>query len=102
MHVDKMMKPTHREYHLLQKKKEKTLGISLLKLSKLTKPKALINKDHDLAQKVTDFHDVHKEWWCDLISTTAAQNREEVKWNSHTLLPFTKYVQKLHAFLNKT
>ncbi|KAM9443574.1 uncharacterized protein Hap1MRO34_024808 isoform 2-T2 [Clarias gariepinus] len=80
----------------------KKLGISLMKISKLTKAKALMNKDLDLAQKVTDFQDVHKERWCDLISATAARNLEEKKWNAPTLLPFTKDVQKLHAFLNKT
>ncbi|XP_047669341.1 uncharacterized protein LOC125141181 isoform X1 [Tachysurus fulvidraco] len=77
-------------------------GISLMKLSKLTKAKALINKDVDLAQKVTGFQDVHKEQWCDLISATAARNIEELKWNAPTVLPFTKDVQKLHTFLDKT
>ncbi|XP_047669380.1 uncharacterized protein LOC125141188 isoform X2 [Tachysurus fulvidraco] len=80
----------------------KKLGISLMKLSKLTKAKALINKDVDLAQKVTGFQDVHKERWCDLISATAARNIEELKWNAPTVLPFTKDVQKLHTFLDKT
>ncbi|GAA6078014.1 uncharacterized protein LOC125141181 isoform X1 [Tachysurus ichikawai] len=80
----------------------KKLGISLMKLSKLTKAKALINKDVYLAQKVTGFQDVHKERWCDLISATAARNIEELKWNAPTVLPFTKDVQKLHTFLDKT
>lgn len=73
-----------------------------MKLSKLTKAKALINKDLDLAQKITAFQDLHKERWCDLISATAARHTEDVKWNAPTELPFTKDVQKLHYFLNKT
>lgn len=73
-----------------------------MKLRKLTKAKALINKDLDLAQKITAFQDIHKERWCDLISATAARHTEDVKWNAPTELPFTKDVQKLHYFLNQT
>ncbi|KAL7842719.1 hypothetical protein SRHO_G00244080 [Serrasalmus rhombeus] len=79
----------------------KKLGISLMKLSKLMKAKALIAKDHCLAQNFSNFQEIHKERWCELISATAARNLEESKWNAPTVLPFTEDVQKLHAFLNK-
>ncbi|XP_076855742.1 uncharacterized protein LOC143510359 isoform X2 [Brachyhypopomus gauderio] len=79
----------------------KKLGISLMKLSKLVKAKALIEKDHCLAQKLSSFQEIHTERWCELISATAARNLEESKWNAPTVLPFTEDVQKLHAFLNK-
>ncbi|XP_036379353.1 uncharacterized protein LOC118774233 isoform X4 [Megalops cyprinoides] len=77
------------------------LGNILVKLSKLLKAQALITKNEGLVQKATDFQEVYKARWNELISATASHNTAETKWNAPTVLRFTEDVQKLHAFLNK-
>ncbi|XP_048829702.1 uncharacterized protein LOC125706891 isoform X7 [Brienomyrus brachyistius] len=78
------------------------LGNSLVKLSKLVKAQALITGNEVLEKKATDFQEVHKEKWNELVSATAGRNAAEIKWNAPSLLPFTRDVQKLHAYLDKT
>ena len=77
------------------------LGHSLVKVSKLLKAQGLISNDKDLVKDASDFLDVHKEKWNELISATALRNIREAKWNKPSLMPFTEDVQKMHAHLNQ-
>lgn len=49
----------------------------------------------------TEFQEVHREKWKEMISATALRNIREAKWNVPNLMPFIEDVQKLHAHLNQ-
>ncbi|XP_073331581.1 uncharacterized protein [Pagrus major] len=77
------------------------LGNSLVKISKLLKAKGLISNDEKLVKNASNFEVVHQEKWHELISATALRNIREAKWNMPSVMPFTKDVQKMHAYLTQ-
>ncbi|XP_078790071.1 uncharacterized protein LOC105358446 isoform X3 [Oryzias latipes] len=77
------------------------LGNTLVKVSKLLKAQGLITDDKELVKKASEFLEVHREKWNEMISATALRNIREAKWNVPTLMPFTEDVQKLHTHLDK-
>ncbi|KAG7472086.1 hypothetical protein MATL_G00104710 [Megalops atlanticus] len=77
------------------------LGNALVKVSKLLKAQGLISNDKELVKNASEFQDVHREKWNEMISATALRNIREAKWNAPTLMPFTEDVQKLHGYLNQ-
>ncbi|XP_061767061.1 uncharacterized protein si:ch211-195b21.5 isoform X2 [Nerophis ophidion] len=77
------------------------LGNSLVKVSKLCKAHGLIMNNGELVRNATQFQDVHREKWNELISATALRNIAEEKWNAPQLLPLAEDVQKMHQFLSQ-
>lgn len=77
------------------------LGHALVKASKLLKAQGLISNNKELVKNASEFQDVHREKWNEMVSAAALRNLREAKWNVPTLMPFTEDVQKLHDHLNQ-
>ncbi|XP_049327921.1 uncharacterized protein LOC125787558 [Astyanax mexicanus] len=77
------------------------LGNVLVKVSKLLKAQGLITDNKELVKNASEFQEVHREKWNEMISSAALRNIREAKWNVPTLMPFTEDVQKLHAYLSQ-
>lgn len=65
------------------------------------KAQALISNNTDIVTKASDFQAVHQEKWNEMISSTALRNIREAKWNVPAIMPFTKDVQGMHAYLSQ-
>ncbi|XP_051918597.1 uncharacterized protein LOC127599016 isoform X2 [Hippocampus zosterae] len=78
------------------------LGDDLLEASKLLQVKGLMAGNPALVQKATDFQEVHREKWAQVIGTPARRSVRESRWNVPAVLPFTEDVRKLHAHLDRT
>ncbi|XP_019740045.1 uncharacterized protein LOC109524538 [Hippocampus comes] len=77
------------------------LGDDLVEASKLLTAEGLITGNQALVKKATEFQEVHREKWNQIIGTMAPRNIRESRWKVPTVLSFTEDVQKLHTHLNQ-
>ncbi|KAM9431823.1 uncharacterized protein Hap1MRO34_002964 isoform 2-T3 [Clarias gariepinus] len=78
------------------------LGHSLNKICEIIHCRALMSEDKELVTSTETFKKLYTSKWSELISHTALVTLNEAKFNKPSTLPFTKDVQCLHQFLEKT
>lgn len=78
------------------------LGRSLMKICEIIHCRALISEDKELIASTETFKKLYSSKWSEMISHTALVTLNEAKFNKPSTLPFTKDVQCLHQFLEKT
>ncbi|KAG9275033.1 hypothetical protein AMEX_G9507, partial [Astyanax mexicanus] len=76
------------------------IGHSLAKISQLVESRANVQGNYSAAKAARTFRTVYEARWNELISAASLRTLKESKWNAPQLLPFTKDVQTLHAYLN--
>nr|XP_023660035.1 uncharacterized protein LOC111839935 [Paramormyrops kingsleyae] len=78
------------------------LGHSLNKICEIIHCRALMSEDKELIVSTETFKKLYSSKWSEMISHTALVTLNEAKFNKPSTLPFTKDVQCLHQFLEKT
>ncbi|XP_057211659.1 uncharacterized protein LOC130567503 isoform X1 [Triplophysa rosa] len=78
------------------------LGHSLNKICEIIHCRALMSEDKELISSTDTFKKLYSSKWSELISHSALVTLNEAKFNKPSTLPFTKDVQCLHQFLEKS
>ncbi|XP_073668156.1 uncharacterized protein [Paramisgurnus dabryanus] len=78
------------------------LGHSLNKICEIIHCRALMSEDKELISSTDTFKKLYSSKWSELISHSALVTMNEARFNKPSTLPFTKDVQCLHQFLEKS